>query len=52
MHRLAKHFLHSPKEHGGGDPGLGYLRKEEEGLVIATPKKRTNIRTKFGVSNF
>ena len=52
MQVLAEHFLHNLEERGGGDPGLGYLRKEEEGLVSATPNKRTSVRTKSGVSNF
>lgn len=43
---FSEHLVHNPKENGGGDLGLGYLRKEEEDFFSAIPKKR---RIKFGV---
>lgn len=49
--QIAKHISHNPKEHGGWDPSVGYLRKRE-GLFSTTAKKRTNIKAKFGASNF
>lgn len=51
MHMLTKHFLHNPKENGGRDPGLGFLRKEEENFFSAIPQKRTT-RIKLDMRKF
>lgn len=52
MHMPTKHFLHNSKENGGRDPGLGYLKKEEEDFFGAIPQKRTTRIIKFDVRKF